>query len=314
MKPEIKRVLSIDGGGLRGLIPARVLAEMEQRTGRPAQTLFDLIAGTSTGGLLALALAQVDGVGRPSHRASDLVHLYRERGHEIFPSGGWQRIKSLGGLLNERYAAGPLEALLRQVLGEARMPQVGVPVMVTAYDIEARKPVFLKSWHPDHSSLLQRDAARATSAAPTYFEPALIQLGGEQRALIDGGVFVNSPAVSACAEAHKLFAGVPQRLLSLGTGELTEPIDPAKAKGWGMAGWLRPLLGCVFDGVADAADYQLTHWLGPHYLRLQTRLSDASDAMDDASPANIAALDREADRLIAAHSAELDAWCEKLAG
>ncbi len=310
----MKRVLSIDGGGLRGLIPARVLADLERRTGRPVQTLFDLMAGTSTGGLLALALAQVDAAGQPVHSAEDLVRLYRERGGEIFPRGGWQRFKSLGGLLNERYDAGPLEALLRQVLGEAPMPQVGVPVMVTAYDIAAREPVFLKSWHPEHREVPQRAAARATSAAPSYFEPALVNVGGVPRALIDGGVFINSPAVSACAEAHKLFAGAPQRLLSLGTGELTEPIDPAKAQGWGLAGWLRPLLGCVFDGVADAAHYQLSHWLGPHYLRLQTRLLEANDAMDDASPANIAALDREADRLIAANSAALDVWCGELTG
>ena len=178
--------------------------------------------------------------------------------------------------------------------------------MVTSYDIQNRRTVFLKSWIADHQALLCRDAARATSAAPTYFEPKPLDTGDVASVLIDGGIFMNSPSVSAYAEARKLFPEDPIAVLSLGTGELTRPIAFEEARTWGSALWVMSLLDCMFDGVSKAADHQMQLFLGERYQRLQTTLETASDDMDDASEENIRNLKHTARELIKANESVLE--------
>ena len=298
VKKSVRRVLSIDGGGIRGIIPALVLAHLERQTGQPASELFDLMVGTSTGGILALALSLQGEEGQPLLGAKRMVALYERHGAEIFEQSLWRKVRTVGGIFEEAYSHKALEAVLEYYLGDRTLSECGVPAMVTSYDIQNRRTVFMKSWHPDHSALLCSEAARATSAAPTYFEPANLQWADEKRTLIDGGVYMNSPAVSAYAEARKLFPDEPIAMLSLGTGELTRPIPYEEARTWGSALWVMSLLDCMFDGVSKAADHQMRLFLGEHYLRLQTPLNYASDDMDDASRGNIRNLKQTARELI----------------
>lgn len=95
------KILSIDGGGIRGIIPALILAEIEQRTGKPICQMFDLIAGTSTGGILALGLTRPDDTGQPAYRAEDLVRLYKTEGPVIFP-GPYGTASGLWAVLSRR--------------------------------------------------------------------------------------------------------------------------------------------------------------------------------------------------------------------
>jgi hypothetical protein len=175
-------------------------------------------------------------------------------------------------------------------------------VILTTYDLQAREALLLRS---DRDAFSMVDAVHATSAAPTYFEP--VRLGG--RTLIDGGVFAINPAVFAYVEA----GGAPELLLSLGTGEHTRPLPYEQVRDWGKLEWAEPIIDVVFDAGADAVDLQLTALAGPVYLRLQTRLDTASDALDDASASNLAALRREAEQLIAERSADIDRACAVLA-
>src|SRR3954453_664746 len=115
------KVLSIDGGGIRGLIPALVLAEIERRTGRPTADLFALIAGTSTGGILACGLTRPGPDGRPLHSAEALADLYRTEGPKIFDRSLRKKITSVGGLVDERYDDEALNAALATYLGDARL-------------------------------------------------------------------------------------------------------------------------------------------------------------------------------------------------
>jgi len=177
---------------------------------------------------------------------------------------------------------------------------------VTAYDLEARKPFFFKSARArtdtarDH---LLRDAARATAAAPTYFEP--LQLDGTS--LIDGGVFAVNPAMCGLAEALRDGAELGRSLVvSLGTGTLTRRIRHEAASAWGLVEWARPLLDVVFDGASDVVDYQLDQLLGDRHLRFQTELTRASDDLDDARPENLQALREEGAALVAREAARLD--------
>jgi patatin-like phospholipase/acyl hydrolase len=301
------RVLSIDGGGIRGIVPATVLAALEQRTGRPVCDLFDLIGGTSTGGILALALTR-PGERGPRWSAAEIVGLYREEGPRIFSRSLGKRITSVEGLLDERYDNGPLREVLERYLGETTVDQALTDVFVTTYDLEARKPKFFKSWRED-AGVPMAVAAEATAAAPTYFEPVAVG----DAALIDGGVFAGNPAMCAYAEAVRLWPSEPITLVSLGTGSQTQPIPLAQARGWGVLEWARPIIDVVFDGSSDAVDYQLEHVLGERYVRLQTRLEGADDAMDDASAANLTALEAVGARLVSDNAALLDRLAAELA-
>ncbi len=299
------RVLSIDGGGIRGIIPALVLAELERRAGRPVADLFDLVAGTSTGGILALALAQPGRDGRPARTAEELVELYETEGPRIFARDLLQRIRSVEGLADERYSAEGLDRALKRYLGDTRLPDALTPVLVTAYDTAAREAVLLSR----DDDLAMRDAARATAAAPTYFEALELRVGGRDRSLIDGGVFAINPAMLAYAEVARTHPGAEVLLLSIGTGQLTRSLPFEQVSGWGLLEWARPIIDVVFDGVADTIDLELEALLGPgpgRYWRLQTTLTEASDDLDDASPDNLRALRRKGERLAAERADDLD--------
>ena len=175
-------------------------------------------------------------------------------------------------------------------------------VLVTAYDLHERAPHMFKSWREESRDVRMADAARATSAAPTYFEPHLL---GE-RSLVDGGVFATNPALCAYAEAARLAPGEEVRLVALGTGRLQRRIEHGDAADWGLVEWVRPLIDVVFDGVADAVDYQLEHLLGPRHHRFQVTLDERSNALDDASPDNLDRLYGHARALVRARSADLD--------
>ena len=296
------RVLAIDGGGIRGLIPAVVLAELERRAGRRVFELFDLIAGTSTGGILACALCAPDPMP-----AEQVAAIYEEEGPEFFDRSVWQRIRSAEGQLDEKYDAGALDRALERFLGGKRLADAQPELIVPAYDMTEPGPYFFKTRNARErraEDFPLTVVARATAAAPTYFEP--LPVG--PRALVDGGVVAVNPAMSAFAEVLRFHPGEEVVLLSLGTGQQTRSRRFADVDDWGLVEWARPILDAVFDGASDAVDYQLRHVLGgARYWRLQVELTRASDDLDDASPENLRELRGHAEELIAARSADLDA-------
>jgi uncharacterized protein len=260
--------------------------------------MVDLIAGTSTGGILACALGKPDPLP-----AAEIAAIYEEEGPKIFSRSLLKKVASVGGLIDERYDDGGLVAALERYLADTPMTAATVPLILTAYDTEARAIRFLRS-EGEGSGATMVQAAHATSAAPTYCEP--VRIGDDT--LVDGGVFAINPAMCAYAEV----AGKLDLLLSLGTGSHTRRLPYDKIKDWGQLEWARPVIDVVFDGGQDAVDFQLRALLGDDYARLQTELNEASDDLDDASEDNLAALRREAERLIAAADAEIDGICARL--
>ena len=180
-------------------------------------------------------------------------------------------------------------------------------MFVTAYDIQDRFAFFFRSARarrdPTYDFPLTQ-VARATAAAPTYFEPVEVTDVGGARTypLIDGGVYAVNP--SMCAYADVVRSGRPDELalmLSLGTGAHTRAYTYDEARGWGQLEWARPLLDVVFDGVADTIEFEAGTLMGERYMRLQDELSLASDDLDDASAENLAgaaARGRGADRVV----------------
>jgi len=312
------RILSIDGGGIRGIIPALILQRIEERTGKQVSEIFHMIAGTSTGGILACTLTASGADGKP-HPAADIADLYRKRGSEIFNSSFWHGFGSLGGIVDEKYESKNLEGILNDYLDATKLSDIAQDLLITTYNIKTRQPFFFKSWKARGEKLradetvqdrnfLLKYVARATSAAPTYFEPAYVKnVKGDYFPLIDGGVFANNPSMCALSSARVLYPNKSRFLIvSLGTGETQREIPYDKAKDWGLIGWARPLLYILFDGVSDAVNYQLSQEFRPRdYFRFEIELGRDSndnnapnDDMDDARPENIERLEAVAEELM----------------
>ncbi|MGH7645392.1 MAG: patatin-like phospholipase family protein [Gemmatimonadales bacterium] len=324
------RILSIDGGGIRGIIPATVLAALEDRAGQPVAALFDLIAGTSTGGLLACGLTKPGAAGTPQYAARDLVALYVQEGPKIFQQSLLRRLVALGSLLEAKYPADNIEPVLRSYFGDTRLAEALTDVIVPSYELEGRIPWFFRSRRARTDArydFRMWQVARATSAAPTYFPPIRLEALGPDPdsdrgfyALVDGGVYANNPAMCAYVEALSREPRPPEIVMvSVGTGQTTTPIRYRDARRWGRAGWAQWILDVVFDGVSDTIDYQLTHLLQPardgavrHY-RLQADLGPGEDALDDASPGNIARLKRVGDQIVRENDAAITALGRELA-
>ena len=294
---KARRVLSLDGGGIRGLVSCLWLAGVERalaKAGKPGVLKsFDLVAGSSTGALVACGL----GVGLSPDA---LAELYRQQRHLIFPgiSGRlWSRLGRIAtqGPSAPKYDGKGLEKVLKKVFGATTLGQLKVPTLVTSYDTVSRKPVVFKSFKPEHKDLLVWEVCRASAAAPTYFPAHGMTVEGRKCALVDGGVVANNPTACAIAEAMRKDTRVDNSqdlvVLSVGTGERNRPIDLKSAREWGALEWAIPIIDVLFDGNTDSVDYIAQHLVGDNYFRMQTELIIGLDDLDDTSATNIAALE-----------------------
>ncbi|MGA8994727.1 MAG: patatin-like phospholipase family protein [Nocardioidaceae bacterium] len=316
------RVLAVDGGGVRGVVPAVVLAELEARSGRPVADLFDLVAATSTGAILGLGLTCPGPDGRPAVTAQQLVDRYRDDSRTIFSRSPWWRLRTANGFLGPKYDVSRLESRLQQALGTVPLSQALCEVLVTAYDLHARSPYFFTrssvrdGTAPDVPMWL---VARCSSAAPTYFAAGRAPSRDGTRFLVDGGVMANNPALCAYAEViGAMDARVMVRddlvLVSLGTGSATASLAAARIRAGGTAVWARPLFEVVLDGQEDVVDHQLRDLMPPRrYYRFQADLPDPSEAIDVATPEVLHALSDTARRLVEARSGELSQLATLLA-
>jgi patatin-like phospholipase/acyl hydrolase len=305
------RILSIDGGGIRGIIPGQVLVHLESKlqmqTNNPDARIadyFDLIAGTSTGGILTIAhlCPHPEQPGRPKYNASEVVDFYLKKGSEIFAQSTLHKIFPVKGMWNEKYSAQSFEKVLNEYFSETKLSELLKPCLIPSYDIERRRAHFFTQHSSKGSNTkdyLNKDVARATSAAPTYFEVAQIKsFSDHEYPLVDGGVFVNNPALCAFAESMAKFDTTPKNIvmLSLGTGFVRNPYLYEKAKNWGAISWIKPMIDIMMSGVADVVDYQLEQIFNSadkaeKYLRVNTEIpSFINHEMDDASIKNLKAL------------------------
>jgi patatin-like phospholipase/acyl hydrolase len=229
------RVLSLDGGGIRGIVSVRVLVELEAVTGRPVAELFDLVAGTASGGILALGLAAPGDGGRPRHRASDLLELYVESGPHLFPAPDpMNRLRRLAGLGR---VSGTAAAALTRLFGETPLGDALVDVIVPTFDLAESAPlIWLSDEFGPGLGPRMSEVALATSSAPTHFAAVPVELAGRTWSLTHGGVVANNPAPFAYAAALARADPAEVALLSLGVGtRATDSRGPRRAERAG--GW-----------------------------------------------------------------------------
>lgn len=341
----------MDGGGIKGIIPGQILVALEKKlqdkkddTVRLAD-YFDLIAGTSTGGILTCIYLcpDEDNPTRPRFSAQEAADLYLEKGDEIFKIPWRHKIRTAGGLRDEKYPADGLEEALDDYFKEIKLSNLLNPCLVTAYDIKRRKGHFFRQHTAENDAynFYIKDVARATSAAPTYFECARVKsFTNINYPLVDGGVFVNNPTLCAYAEARKIFTKTsePEKhvtakdmvILSLGTGHAKKSYSYDEAKDWGMIEWVTPVIDIMMSGVAETVDYQLKQIYNAvktektveaenaldvekQYLRINPKLpSDVNPDMDDATQENVDALQQLGTETAQDHDDELDRLVELL--
>lgn len=301
-------ILSIDGGGIRGIIPAIVLAEIEERAKKPIAECFELIAGTSTGALIALILNVKDQFGKPKYSARDVVELYEKRGPEIFNKNFVRKIRSGFGLFEEYYSNEGLKNIVHEYFGNLTLKDTITEVLIPTYETERRTPWFFKSKNAKNAEYSHRnykltDVALGATAAPTYFEAHKAPYEEDDYlSLIDGGIFANNPALCAYIDAKQKFEKADHEIniVSIGTGQQTKKLLYDEIIGWGKIGWVEPLISCAFDGVSDTVDYQLSKILPEtQYFRLQKQLPEEAGDMDNVTSKNMLILRREAQEIIA---------------
>jgi len=337
-------ILSIDGGGIRGILPGVILAyieeQLQERTNNPEARLcdyFDLLAGTSTGGILTCMYITPDENGKPKFSAQDAVDLYLKNGQKIFSISFGRRILNLFGLFEAKYLVRNIEKILSDYLKDTKLSEALKPCLITSYEIFQRKTIFFNKIDTTKSEtrdFMLRDIARSTSAAPTYFKPAQIHSTyGNPLYLVDGGMFANNPSMCAYAEARTIkFSSIPacngkpdyptateMILVSLGTGSQGDSYPYSKAKKWGIVGWLIPLINILMSGNSETVHYELKQLFRAanpaneaYYFRLEPTVGTASSAMDLATPENMHALEEAGKTFVSNHTDELDKIVELL--
>ncbi len=300
------KILSIDGGGIRGVVPGQILVALEKKlqkkTGDNHARIgdyFDMVAGTSTGAILAAAYVCPDAAAKPKFSAEDAVDFYLEEGDEIFDVGFWRNIGTLGGLNDEKYSATELERVLKNAFGEVRLSELLKPTCLVSYDVKKRVPVIFTQHDAlvDNRDFLVRDLLRGSSAAPTYFEAAKIYSLGAIRKkyiLVDGGMVANDPTLCAYSEAIKFdkVKGIKDMMiLSLGTGKNLKSYSYPDIKDWGPLGWAKPSIDIALEGGPQMTEYHMKQIAstvrGSRLFRIQPELYGADTALDNASYDNL---------------------------
>jgi len=320
-------ILSIDGGGVRGIVAATLLDALEgerQALGhtRHIADCFDLIAGTSTGAIVAAGLAAPNDQGTgPRATPAELRDLYRKQARQIFPPRFWCRLPIFGRL---RQFFGPLynPENLRKVLSDTLSTKVFSDLRrnlyIGAYSIDPRGIAIFrggpdygdrtKSSSPDpdllpvakETSLVE--VVMGSAAAPTFFPPHQINNpdDGTKITVVDGGLFINDPALAAYADAVNLFPEDEIILVSIGSGRVVNPYPFSKARNWGFLEWVSPvgrfrtpLISAISDGQARAVHKQMKALLGNNYFRFDYDLAAGygSPNIDDASRSNLRKLE-----------------------
>jgi patatin-like phospholipase/acyl hydrolase len=272
----MRRVLAIDGGGIRGVLPSSFLATIEENIEGNVVDYFDLVVGTSTGGIIALGL----GAGLP---ATEIRDFYIDRGPQIFSGLSW--LRKARRLATAKYGDATLRTALTDVFGDRRIGESRTRLVVPSMDVDSGKVHLWKTAHNPRFvqdyKLPMVDAALATAAAPTYFRAFRTEAGTP---LMDGGVFANNPVGLAAVEAVGVL-GWPRdeiAILSLGCG--TEPLN-LRTRGWwrsGIAGLALKLADVFMAAQSDASCGAAIHLLGDRnkFVRISPSLPAGRYGLD----------------------------------
>lgn len=345
---ETRYILSIDGGGMRGIIPAHILARLDalikaEGDERPLYSHFDLIAGTSTGALLALALAlPADSISIDKEKGEDflvrervkeglfrkeklidkgyiarhadpaaLERIYLDEGESIFPRKS--TLSSLfGPIFTEKYSIDPFNSFLYRKFRDTELKDADVPVMAISFSTLDDQIFAFRSW--DSHGFSAVEAARASSAAPLYFPPAKLKdrETGKDLVLIDGGVAANNPSLIAYSEARKLYPDATRFVvLSLSTCSPDYSFDATESSGF--TGLMNsPFSKMVMDAQLKVVHQAMESIPGVEYIRIWSPAIEKKIKLDDASKESLSLLLNAAETTYIAKEPKLRNLARKL--
>lgn len=342
---EERFILTMDGGGVRGIVPAVILSRFsdllkEKGDDIPLYAHFDLIAGTSTGGLLALGLSAPE-INMEADEGEDAPvfntirrGLFRRKREEIL-QGYIQRTGSPAALpsiylehagsifsqkkgffksvFSDKYDIEEFEQFLKETFKEHTLDEALVPTMVVSYDTIAGKAVMLSSYSEEFNFLKYTVAARATSAAPLYFRPMYLDdRSGNHMALIDGGVISNNPALLAYVEARRLYPDAKTfHILALSTASPVYSYDPSSSPG-GVSGWVAPISRIYPNAQDNLIELALSSLPDVDYTRIHGKVTEEKIKLDDTRTESLSELKAGAEKLAEEQIKELSAYAEKI--
>ncbi len=295
--------VSFDGGGIRGLYSLKIVEEIESKLSAPITDYCKCFAGTSTGGLIALGYAS-------GKSTADLKDLYAHHGDQIFYRSCGHTIKSLAGLIDEKYETEPLENKIFELFGkDTTLKDLKIAdVIIPSTNITSATSKFFNSYKAklnDQDNYPLWQVARSTSAAPTYFEP----LNLDNHAMVDGGLIANNPTLLAGVALEGVFGpGCNKKfhVVSIGTGKYDRGITYDKAKSMGLAEWAYPISFTIMDSSSNMFDQlSMVHYGEDKYIRLNGQL-DQDIALDGISPEQIKSIEDAASKYIKDHPQEID--------
>lgn len=281
MNNNTKYILSISGGGIKGIIPALFLYELYKRTGKQPREIFDFFIGTSTGGIMALLLNSpknftVEEVVK-FYVGEDAKKIFKQRNFKL----PWDAVK---------YPSNQVEEVLFNKMEEYLLKDCINPVTVTTYDMVSRNSLFINSYGNQFKDLKMWECARSTSAAPTYFAPFKLK----DMCNCDGGLFANNPTFFGYIEAKKYFNSNDNLvIISIGTGSSATSLSYEKLIKWNILDWAANLFNIFNDGQSDTTTYAMNKLLEntkDKYISFDLKLPENCDEMDNVTDKYLNAL------------------------
>jgi predicted acylesterase/phospholipase RssA len=318
--PDTVKVLSLQGGGVRGIIEAQFLNLLEQKTGRHTTELFHLIGGASAGGILAAALTTPENSvipreeWRPRYSALQLVERFEEEAPNMFQQNEW----SWGRLLGPKHKTSGLVSVLETIFGNHTFDQSLIPTLIPAYDLDTQRPKFFKSWKKKEI-FHTRDIAIATSCGPTYFAPYSLSPLNETAShhrytFIDGGMAVTTPASCLMVAAKKLFpAATKFEIVSLGCGEFRLPFSPSSLKVATALTWAQHAPDIFVTSQNTLTDYLMRKEWKEAYSSWNPVIPYKESTLDDPTPEHLAYLKNAATEMVKKRQEEFDTLAARLA-
>ncbi|GMI65992.1 phospholipase A IVB, PATATIN-like protein 5 [Hibiscus trionum] len=333
-------VLSIDGGGIRGIIPATILSFLEHKLqeldGQDARIAdyFDVIAGTSTGGLMTAMLTAPDENGRPLFKGEEIAPFYLKHGPKIFPRNNYKRMTmNMNALMRPKYNGKYLRKTICMVLGDRRLHETLTSVVIPTFDIKLLQPTVFTTFEAKRDTskdALLSDICIATASAPTYFPAYRFNTEDSEGTdrefhLVDGGIAANNPALLALKPTGLAFPGDQEQgdslrralnyenylIISLGTGtsKMEKKYNAKTAEKWGILGWLysegsSPLVDAFTFAGADMVDLHMSMIFSSikseqNYLRIQDdKLTGDASSTDKATIKNMTNLVQIGEKLL----------------
>ena len=300
------RILSIDGGGVRGVIPARILTEIEERAKKPISELFDLVVGTSTGGIIACGVTKKDPL-----KASQIIEFYREQCPKIFKVPTlWDKIKNVNNIWGPKYDRRLYDDVTTEFFGDSKVSECICKMAVPTFSLSKGIPYYFSNVTRQPDTFL-RDVASACGSAPTYFNPKVFKdIQGNNQVHIDGGIYANDPVTLGISLALVEQPGLSKDdifIVSLGTGNPKFVLEPSILTHGGIFNWMTK--ADLLDTIMDASSHFYNQQLAQVFqdsIRIQFELTPESSSMDNATSKNMDLLISIAEDYIQKNSSIID--------